>query len=391
MKKHDNTSMKKHALIFLHVASIIALTSCNSKSDSPGVDEVLKESSVGNMYNLTATQFTSSEMQLGKLEMKTFHEIVKANGMFDVPPQSRATVSTYFGGTIKHIQLLPGERVKKGQILFTLENPEYVQVQQEYLEAKGQLPYLKSDFERQKNLNQDNITSQKKYLKSESDYTVARVKLEAFSRKLTLMGINPGGLTMENIRTTIDVTSPISGYVTEVNVSSGAFLTPSQTAVSIVNTDHLHLELKIFEKDHPKVEIGQSIKFKSQTSNLKEYQASVHLVNKTVDPKDRTIGIHGHLINERLAAKFNPGMYVEADIFTSTESRVALPMDAIVEVDGKYYVLMLSTSSPEGYAFIKKEVTVGSTNNGYAEVLNTNDFKDNSEILVKGAFNLIKE
>src|SRR5690606_33026367 len=114
-------------------------------------------------------QFQSSNMVLGKMEMGSFHEVVKANGMFDVPPENRAAVSCYFGGTVKDIRLLPGQKVKKGQVLFILENPDYVQMQQDFLEAKGQLAYLKSDYERQKNLAQDNVTSQKNYLKAESE------------------------------------------------------------------------------------------------------------------------------------------------------------------------------------------------------------------------------
>ncbi|MEP5106705.1 MAG: efflux RND transporter periplasmic adaptor subunit, partial [Ekhidna sp.] len=229
------------------------------------------------------------------------------------------------------------------------------------------------------------------YLKAESDYTIMNVKVESLSKKLTLMGINPTILSTETIQTTIRITSPISGYVTSVNVNKGSFLSPSQTALSIVNTDHLHLELKVFEKDLIKVETDQPILFKLLDGSTKEHQATVHLVNKSVDPEDRTVGIHGHLSEQKLSSKFNPGMYVEADILTTSESKAALPQEAIVELEGKYFVLVLVTSSTESYTFMKKEVNVGSSINGYVQILNANDFKDNSEVLVKGAFNLITE
>lgn len=383
--------MKKQALGLLIAAAIVSLTSCSSKTDQSSTDTAPIESVNENSYHLSKIQFSSSDMKFGKLETKSFHDIVKANGIFDVPPENRATISTYFGGTVQGIQLLTGQRVKKGQVLFTLENPDYIQMQQDYLEAKSQLTYLKSDFERQKNLVQDNVTSQKNYLKAEADYTVTSVKVESLGKKLVLMGINPHSLSKENIRSTINVTSPINGFVTQVNIARGAFLAPSQTAVTIVDTDHLHLELNIFEKDLPKVKIGQTIQFKLQEGTIKEYKATVHLVNKTVDPENRTVGIHGHLIDEKLADRFNPGMYVEADILTTSESRSALPQDALVEIEGKYFVLVLSNSTTEDYTLIKKEVKIGSSNNGYVEILNSQEFKDNSEILTKGAFNLITE
>ncbi|MBK8954194.1 MAG: efflux RND transporter periplasmic adaptor subunit [Saprospiraceae bacterium] len=375
----------------LVVASIITMSSCSSRNDETTAEPLLSEAVQANEYKLTQIQFSFSNMELGKLVTKPFHEIVKATGIFDVPPENRVTVSTYFGGAVTHIDLLPGVQVKKGQTLFSLENPDFVQIQQDYLEAKGQLAYLKSDFERQKNLVKDNVTSEKNFLKAESDYTVTRVKLESLGKKLSLMGIDPKNLTLENIRSSINISSPINGFVTQVNIARGAFLAPSQTAITIVDTDHLHLELNIFEKDLPKVKVGQSIKFNLQEDYSTIYDATVHLVNKTVDPESRTVGIHGHLSNESLSSKFNPGMYVEANILTTSQTKTALPQEALVEVDGKYFVLVLSASSDEGFTFLKKEIKIGSSNKGYVEILNSNDLKDNSEFLVKGAFNLIKE
>lgn len=383
--------MKKYSLVLLIVASIISLNSCNSNSEESTIDALPMESVDDDIYNLTISQFTSSDMKLGTMEMKTFNDIVKANGMFDVPPENLATVSTYFGGTVKSILLIPGEQVKKGQELFVLENPDYVQMQQEYLEAKGLLAYLTSDYERQKNLVKDNVTSQKTFLKAESDYTVTKVKLESLGKKLVLMGINPDGLTVDNIRTTISIKSPINGFVSQIGITRGAFLLPTQFAIAIVNTEHLHLELAIFEKDLPRISIGQAINFRIQEDNSKEYQATVHLINKTVDLEKRTIGIHGHLLDESLEAKFNPGMYVEAEILTSSELRNSIPQDALVELDNKYYALVLLDSTSDGYTLIKKEVITGLTNDDYVEVLNTQDFKDNAKILINGAFNLITE
>lgn len=391
MANKTKNLIKNKAFNYLIAASLLILSSCSSKTDTEISVEGETQSIIEDAYHLTTNQFLSSKMAFGKMVPGSFHEVVKANGMFDVPPENRAYVSCYFGGIVKDIRLLPGERVKKGQVLFTLENPDYVQMQQDFLEAKGQLVYLKSDYERQKNLAQDNVTSQKNYLKSESDYTVTKVKVESLSKKLGLMNINPNTLTLENMRTTIIVMSPISGYVTEVAISRGAFLNPSELAVSIVDTDHLHLELNIFEKDLSKVKIGQQIQFRTQGDESNFKQATVYLVNKTVDAEKRTIGIHGHLSDEKPADMFNPGMYVEAEIYTSSSSKMSLPQDAIVDIDGKYFVLVLQDSIGDSYNFIKKEVKTGLSNNSQVEILNAYDFKEDTEFLVKGAFNLIKE
>lgn len=391
MKNHINHRVMKNLTSYLTLFFLLALASCGSKSEIQVEEDALLHLPAEGVYELSNTQFESSGMELGKLEMQSFHEIVRANGMIDVPPEYRASVSSYFGGTVKDLNLLTGQSVDKGQVLFTLENPDFVQIQQDFLEAKGQIAYLKADYERQKNLAEDRVSSQKTFLKAESDYTVTKVRLESISKKLGLMGIDPSSLTIDNIRTTINIISPIKGYVTQVDIARGTYLNPSESAISIVNTDHLHLELNIFEKDLPKVKEGQTIKFRIQEDQRQEYDAEVHLVNKTVDPIERTIGIHGHLADEKMAQYFSPGMYVEAEIYSSSESKVSLPEGAVIELNGRFFTLLLNGKMENGYSFIRKEVQVGHTSSGYIEILNPEDFNDSTQFLIHGAFNLISE
>lgn len=370
---------------------LLILTSCSTGSGSAGSEPAIQAEEETNPYTLTITQFSTSDMELGKLEMKAFHDVVKATGMFDVPPQNRASVSTYFGGTVKNIKLLPGEKVRRGQTLFLLENPEYVQMQQDYLEAKGQLVALRANYERQKNLVEDNITSQKNYLQAESDYNVTEVKFQSLDKKLSLLGINPSTLTVENIQTSIPIKSPINGYITEISVSRGTYLNPSQPAMTIVDTDHLHIELNIFEKDLPKVKEGQTIVFKLQNNHEKEYNATVYLVNPSVDPESRKVGLHGHLSEDETSSFFSPGMYVEADILTTSNTKPALPQSALVEVEGSYFVLVLISRDQQNLTFEKQEVIPGTMLEDYVQVLNAGDFGEDAQFLTKGSFNLITE
>lgn len=373
------------------LAAGLALNACGSETPSESVTEMVENPSSSETIEITRTQFETSGMTLGTLEKVDFQEVVKAKGTIDVPPENRAEVSSYFGGTVKEISLLPGERVKKGQVLFVLENPDYIQIQQDFLEAKAQLVYLESDYERQKNLLQDSISSEKKFLKAASDYEVTKARWASLGRKLVLMGIDPGTFSSENIRTTLPVRSPISGYVTEVVVSQGAYLTPSQLAVSIVNTDHIHLEMNVFEKDLAKISVGQPMRFRVQDDSDWEYEAAVYLINRTVDPENRTAGMHGHLLDETMAQKLRPGMYVEAEVYTSSEERWALPKDAVVDIEGRYYVLLLQQKTDTGYRFVKQEVKTGLSNTGYLEILSGSGLDESNEILFSGAFGLIKE
>lgn len=393
MKNASNKLKFNLRLSILLLGSAIMLNACSSgkNADTANKIELTNEATSSEGFDLTSTQFAAGNMELGKLEKREFHKSVKANGMFDVPPQNKASVSAYFGGYVKEISLLPGEIVHKGHVLFTLENPEYVQVQQDFLEAKSQLAFLKSDFERQQNLVKDNVTSEKNYLKAESDFAVTRVRYESLRKRLTMMQIDPDKLDENNLRTTVQVTAPIGGFISEVKVSKGMLLRPEDVAVTIVNTDHLHLELNVFEKDIAAIKVGQAIKFNIQNNTKEKYDANVHLINQMVDPEHRTISIHGHLKDEGNFHHFTPGMYVESEIFTNAISRLALPEEAIVNIDEQYFVLIQKSMSSELRSFERKEVIIGAQGNGFVEIENAEDFDPETVFLTKGAYNLIRD
>lgn len=390
MKSYTSNNVNLNFLSLLFIASFLVIASCSDKANDPAVTKSIEESYDEDLYQLSAKQFTSSNMELGALQTINFHEMVKANGYFDVPPEYKASIGTYFGGTVLDLKLLPGDEVKKGQTLFTLENPDFVKLQQDYLEIKSALVYLKSDYDRQSNLVKDNVTSQKNYLKAQSDFKSSQVKLKSIEKSLLLMNIDPNLLTVDNIATKISIKSPLNGYITQINTQNGAYLTPSQAALSIINTDHLHLELSIFEKDLAKVKEDQMVEFFVQGFENK-FEAIIKLVNKTVDLENRTVNVHAHLTNENIANLFTPGMYLESNILTTSTPKASLPQDALVEIDNKYYALLLTNSTTDSYSFIKKEMKIGTTTNDRIEILNVAEFNDNSQFLTKGTFNILAD
>lgn len=379
--------MKAYTSIFLlFIAGI--LVSCGAEStpkvaapETPNSSETIE---------ITNRQFELGKMELGPMSSQTFHKTIKANGILDVPPENKATVSVYFGGYVKETKLLPGQKIAKGQTLFTIENPDYVQVQQDFLEAKSRLRYLKQDYERQNLLSADNVSSQKTVSKSESDYKIAYAQYESLKKKLSLMGISPGNVTETNLRSTITIAAPISGYVTAVNVTKGMFLNPSDVAVTIMNGTTIHLELTIFEQDLSSITVGQNVKFRLQNSD-QHYLAVVHLINKVIDPVKRTVNVHCDLKTASQASLFTPGMYAEAEIETTASKSISLPASTVINIGEVYYALILKSQTSKGYLFERKQVKVGARNEDYVEVLNANDFESSTSFLTSGAFNLIKD
>lgn len=338
---------------------------------------------------LTQRQFETSSMELGRLQPHAFGASIKINGIIDVPPEGRAEISNYYGGYVRNLNLLTGQSVKKGELLFTLENPEYVQMQQDFLETNSQLAYLKSDFERQQTLSEENIASRKNFLKAQADYQTALAKVEGMRKKLALLNIKAEAVTPENLDSHVSIYAPFSGYITEVNTVNGAFLSPTDIAVKLINTDHIHLDLHVLEKNISMLKEGQSIRFRIPDDQKASFEAEVFMIGRAIETDTRMINVHAHLKDEKQNARFTPGMYVEAEIFAERDASLALPSEAVIEVEGSHFVLIKKKESEGKMVFEKVEVKPGRTAQGMTEISNAGDFPETADFLIKGAFNLI--
>lgn len=341
-----------------------------------------------NEIKLSKQQFESENMQLGRLTEEAFSNIVKANGMIDVPPENKSSVSTFMGGYVTKIPLLIGDNVKKGQLVATLENTDFVEIQQHYLEIAEQLNFLKNEYDRQKKLYDENITSQKNYLKAESEYKSNLASYNGLQKKLEMMHIDPKAVEKGQITSSINLYAPISGYVTKVNVSNGSYVSSASELLEIINREHIHLELNVFEKDILKIKKGQKIKFKVPEASNTVYEAEVHLVGTSID-QNRTIKVHGHIEDEE-NTNFIVGMFVEADIITNSENQLALPNEAIAKIDNDYFALVVVNTTETGFILKKEKIEIGAKNENFTEVLNHANLTD-KDILTKGGFMLLKE
>lgn len=375
--------MKKYILHSICIVATMFIISCTStKKNNESIETATHNNE--NLVEITVEQFQNSKMKIGKLSLETFNKGVVTNGHIDVPPANRAQVSAIMGGYVKTSPLLVGDSVKKGQLLITLENPDYIEIQQKYLETFEQLNYLKSEYERQKTLFDEKITSQKNYLKAESIYKSTIALFNGLEQKLQLMHINPSNVKEGKITSIIPIYAPITGSIAKVYTSVGKFMDASAVLISIIDSSHKHLELVVFEKDVLSIKEGQLIKFQTPENSERIYEAAVHLIGKSIDEEHRTVRVHGHLEDEE--KPFLVGMYVEAEIITYTAEKLALPLEAVLEEDDKYYILILSEQNNNTYTFEKTMVHIGLKSETSIEIIDVDGTLKSKQILLKGAF-----
>ena len=374
------------AIIF---AIFISLISC---SGGKKVDKEAKEAEVlpENIVEMRDDQIKLADIQMGNIEYRSISGTLKVSGLIGVAPQNLATVCMPMGGFVKSTKLMQGNNVKKGQILAILENPEFVDLQRDYLEAKSKLKFAKAEFDRQEELYKNGISSQKNMQQVTSEYKSLKVQVNALEQKLSLIGINTAKLNEDNISRSIALVSPISGYVKAANISIGKSVSPSDVLFEIINTDKLFLELNLFEKDAEKVSNGQKIHF-FINGETEEHEASIYQIGKSVNA-DKTYKVYANVSSR--CKNLLPGMYVNAHIEASTNQVTALPSEAIVSFDDKDYIFIFVKNKKEGgkpfTEYKMMQVHKGVSDSGYTEITLPEGFDiKNTKVVIKGAYNLL--
>ncbi|SDK61253.1 membrane fusion protein, cobalt-zinc-cadmium efflux system [Catalinimonas alkaloidigena] len=344
-------------------------TAASDTAAAPAEDQV----------RMTAEQLSQAGIQLGQITPRPMAREVNCNGVIDVPPQGRAVISPPLAGFVQSLRVLPGDDVRAGQTLLTLRHPDYIRLQERYLEANSQLTFQEKEYERRRTLSENNALARKSFEQTESEYATLQARQASLAAQLQLLGIDPASVTPSTIRQTISIPAPIQGRVGAVHVSTGSYVDPQDPMLEIINKEHIHLELQVFEKDVLQLKKQQKLTFLVNGAPDHTFRGEIYLIGEVVDPMSKTVQVHAHPLTEEHALK--PGMFVQATILTDADTVPTLPTDALVREQENYFVF---TQEATG-TFRKHPVQIGKRQGDYVTILNADQLPTDAPLVVQGA------
>jgi cobalt-zinc-cadmium efflux system membrane fusion protein len=370
--------MKNKLITILLLGLIIA---CKPSTKT----KVSAEKEIINTVKLNDAQLKNAQLNIGKLEQKTMSYKLKVNGKISIPIQNAISISAPLGGYLKWTNLTEGKQVKKGEIIATIEDQQYIQIQEDYLSAKAQFSGIEKEYFRQKFLNTNKATSDKIFENAEAIYLSQKILIKSLSEKLKLIQINPDQLNETNLSRFINIYSPINGYVRTVKTTIGRYVSPTEVLFELTNISDLYLSLTVFEKDIYKLKIGQEIIAYSNHSSQEKFKGRIQTIGKDIS-EDRSLTVY---------CKFNtkeqtliPGMYMNAEIDVASSLEYVIPNEAIVKNEGKEYVFIQQNPT----TFKMTEVISGTSDNGLTQISIPNLANTADEIFVtKGAYTLLMQ
>ena len=361
--------LKLYGSYFLVLMVLLSAVQCQQKQETTATKTANPKDE--NTVTFTDAQLRNAPIETTELSMQHISTVLKLNGKIDVPPQNLVSVSTPLGGYLKSTRLLPGMKVAKGQVIAVIENPQFVQLQQDYLMAKSKYHFAQLDYNRQTKLNQSQASSDKVMQQAQSEMNSQQILMNSIAQQLKLVNINPAKISAGNIQRSVPVYSTINGFVSKVNVNIGKYVTPSDVLFELINPSDIHLNLKVYEKDLEMLKTGQRI-----------------VAYTNVDPSKKDVDGSGmaevrcHF--EKYDPALIPGMYMNAEVKTENSFANAIPEESVVDFEGKSYVF--TETGKQTWKMVP--VTLGISENGFIEILNFADFKG-KKIVTKNAYTLL--
>ncbi|KQC01795.1 efflux RND transporter periplasmic adaptor subunit [Pedobacter sp. Hv1] len=369
--------MKQLLIKYACIICLVNILGCSGSSKpEPKAQPVLVDE---DMVQLSAAQAKQIDLMVEEIQPRKMSATLKLNGQIDVPPQNLISVSVPLGGYLKSSSLLPGTQVSKGQLLAVMEDPQYIQLQQDYLIIKNKVAFATKEYARQKELNIGKANSDKVVQQAENELRQLTIESQGLAEKLRLIGLNPAQLTENKISRTINIYSPINGYVSKVNVNIGKYVTPSDVIFELVNPTDIHLNLIVFEKDLHLLKIGQQVTAYANTKPEQKYNTKIVLVSHSLN-SDRSTEVHCHI--EKYDKALAPGMYMNAEVQLDHKEVEALPNAAIVNFENKDFVFVALADQ----TFKMTAISKGQSVDGFTAVDSTLKGK---KVVIKGAYSLL--
>lgn len=297
----------------LYPILLLALTAC--KGNQQTSDDASAGTAAPAAAAITAEAATDTTMQpqVDAITSATSKpNQISFNGRIVLPPQRQATIALTMGGVIKKTSILPGQYVSRNTVIAILENPEFITLQQTYLDSHAQTEYLQAEYERQKNLSSEQAASQKKFQQSKADYLSMKSRQDAAAAQLSLLGISPATLLTKGIQPLLEVKSPINGYTTNVAMNVGKYINPGEALCEVIDKTAPMLCLTTYEKDLANMQVGSPIQFRVNGMGKQTFHGTVVSIGQKVDEVNRSLEVYANI--KETNAEFRPGMYVTAHI-----------------------------------------------------------------------------
>ncbi len=382
--------MKRIITIVASIVLLMLITQCRQAGDNPNNETETKVIEPG-IASLGKEQIQLAGIEFGDILPHRLSGKVNARGEIVLPPSNDAIITPILGGVVQEIKVMQGDAVKKGDVLAYLMHPDYIELQQEYLQTASNIEYLENEYARQQKLFDEKVSSEKTLFQAKNAYTAAKARFESLTLIMNQTGINPERIKNGEFYQAIPIISPMDGIVNAVLTRIGSNVGDTGPLFEVVCRKQLYVELSVFERDIIKIKKGQRVSFRLSNIDAREYEATLIAIGGSVEEMGRVVKVIAAFENPDQIVL--PGMFVSAGIHTGEEIFDALPESSIMNYGtGKPYIYYTTSDvNAQKMSFKKAFVNTGYHDKGFIQVSLNDELPVGAKIVINGGYYIAAE
>ena len=341
---------------------------------------------------LTETQAQNIGIMYGNIQQRNLKSTVKLIGRVELPSTGKIVISSKMDGLISDVHIIEGQKIRKGQKIFTIENLDLLDLNEEWLSLEVKLKFLENEVSRQKELSDESISPLRRYESLVVERDQAKFRMQAIEKKMVAVGKSPTGDGSFNPYFVIRADN--NGILQKMLSFKGSFINRGEEMAHIIDDKHLHLHLSAYSSDVNKLDVGQEIVFNVQSEPDKLLSAHIKWIDAFINEDNNSYQVHAEIDEDNTHVAV--GEFVEARIINQDQLLWTLPQSAIVQDKRLNYIFIREElHEEEGHEpeihFKKLQIKTGESDLGYIEVIPIDPIDPSMEVVIEGAFFLMAQ
>jgi cobalt-zinc-cadmium efflux system membrane fusion protein len=288
-------------------------------------------------------------LSIQPVQQRVFHAELVTDGKIAVDEDHSTPIFSPYSGLIKRLAVKLGDRIQRGQLVFTLEATDMVQAQNDFITslsaletARSQLKLAQIIEKRQHDLYDAKAVPLKDWQQAQNDLVAAQngmrsaeIALEAVRNRLRILQKTEQEIMdfekTGKINPETPIYAPIDGTIVQRKVGPGQYVISgaSDPVFVVGDLSTVWLFANVREADAPKVAIGQAVEFKVLSYPERTFAAKISYVTPAIDPATRRVQVRANVENP--GGLLQPEMFASVSIFTSDDTTSpAVPREAII-------------------------------------------------------------
>ena len=337
---------------------------------------------------------------VGTAASQELSSTIQLPGILTLNQNRTAHISSLVAGKVASLAVDLGNRVNKGQVLLTLNSPDFARAQADFLQTMAKLNLSRKEYERAKMLLEEKAIEEREFLRREAEFEKLSTEVGGLGAVLHAYGMDheqtekliekcanreSDGKLCELADPNLSLLSPLSGTIIFRDVIVGEHIGPEKILFTVSDLSLLWAVLDAYEKDLPFINKDSRIVIQSSLYPEREWPGKITYISDMIDEKLRTVKIRVEVKNAESLLK--PNMYIQGIIQNKagTQKLLAIPEEAVQNLNGEKIVFILEGQDVFSIRHVELGNKIGN------QIIITKGLESGQRIVIKGAFTLKTE